>query len=414
MSAATTAAPAWAGRLAWSLWALAMASIVISVALVVLSSSTGRGEGLASALVGIGITVAISLGLATFATVGALVASRRPRNPIGWIFCFIGLGFGNLASAYSDYALTRSLPAGEIAAWAYFWLGLSFFPLFAFVLLLFPTGRLPSRRWRPFAWLAGGASVVIVLLVMFVPGPLPELPSVRNPFGVRALEAFRGLIGGPYVAFFVVPILLVSAASLVLRFRRAPGEERQQLKWLAGAAALMSVILALSPLVFWLLPEFEELWGLFIFLTWAAFPISVGVAILRYRLYDLNLIVRGTLVYGALTAALVGVYVGSVVVLQYLFRALTGQESQLAVVASTLVIAALFNPLRRRIQAFTDRRFYRRKYDAAKTLETFGARLRNETDLDSLSDGLVGVVHETVQPRHASLWLRPPSERRVR
>ncbi|HZY64550.1 MAG TPA: hypothetical protein VFE21_01550 [Rubrobacteraceae bacterium] len=201
------------------------------------------------------------------------------------------------------------------AAWAYYWLGLSFFPLFAFVLLLFPTGRLPSRRWRPFAWLAGGVSVVIILLVMFILGPLPDLPSVHHPFGIRALEGFRGPLDGPYVAFFVVPILLVSIASLVLRFRRARGEERQQLKWLAMAAALMGGILALSPLVFRLLPEYEELWGLFIFLAWAAFPILVGVAILRYRLYDIDVLINRTIVYGALTAALAIVYLGSVVLL---------------------------------------------------------------------------------------------------
>ena len=313
-----------AAWIAWSLWALAIASIVISVALVMMSwSARGVGDGLFSMVTGVGITVAISIGLATFATVGALVASRLPRNPIGWIFCFIGLGLGNLSSAYSDYALASpdSLPAGEIAAWAYYWLGLSFFPLFAFVLLLFPTGRLPSRRWRPFAWLAAGVSVVIILLVMFTPGPLPDLPSVHNPFGVQALEVFRDSIGGPYLVFFVVPILLVSTASLVLRFRRARGEERQQLKWLATAAALIGVILTLSPLVFWLSPGLEELWGLFIFLAWAAFPISVGVAILRYRLYDIDVVINRTLVYGSLTAMLVAMYFGGVVVLQSIFRA---------------------------------------------------------------------------------------------
>ncbi|HEV2124981.1 MAG TPA: hypothetical protein VGW38_19710 [Chloroflexota bacterium] len=403
-------AAAW---LAWSLWTLAMVSIAISVALVVMSwSARGAGDEVLTALVGIGITAAISVGLAAFATVGALVASRLPHNPIGWIFCFIGLGLGNLASAYSDYALARpgSLPGGEIAAWAYYWLGLSFFPLFAFVLLLFPTGGLPSRRWRPFAWLAGGVSVVIILLVMFMPGPLPGMPSVRNPFGIQALGGFRGSIGSSYVAFFVVPILLVSAASLMLRFRRARGEERQQLKWLATAAALMGIILALSPLVFWLFPGSEELWGLFIFVAWAAFPISVGVAILRYRLYDLNVIVRATLVYGTLTVTLALVYVGSVVLLRGLLFGFTGRSSQLTIVASTLAVAALFNPLRRRIQGLIDRRFYRRKYDARKTLETFSAKLRDETDLEALNNELVGVVSETMQPTHVSLWLRPSNE----
>ena len=406
----STRVAAWS---AWSLWVLAIASVTISVALVVMSWSVRDvSDRVLTMVVGLGITVAISVGLATFATVGALVASRLPRNPIGWIFCFMGLGLGNLASAYSDYALARpgSLQAGEIAAWAYYWLGLSFFPLFAFVLLLFPTGRLPSRRWRPFAWLAGGVSVVIILLVMFIPGPLPDLPSVQNPFGIRALEGFRGSLDDPYVAFFVVPILLVSIASLVLRFRRARGEERQQLKWLATAAALMGAPLALSPLVFWLSPRLEEMLGLLIFLAWAAFPISVGIAILKYRLYDIDRVINRTLVYGALTVLLVAVYVVTVVFLQWALRSLTGGESQLAVVASTLAVTALFNPLRRRIQGFIDRRFYRKKYDAAKTLESFSAKLRDETDLDHLNAELLAVVRETIQPGHASLWLRPPHE----
>ena len=250
--------------------------------------------------------------------------------------------------------------------------------------------------------------MAIILLMMFLPGPLPDLPSVHNPFGIQALEVFRDSIGGPYVAFFVVPILLVSTASLVLRFRRARGEERQQLKWLATAAALMGVVLTLSPLVFWLSPGFEELWGLFIFLTWAAFPISVGVAILRYSLYDVDRIINRTLVYGALTVLLVAVYVVTVVFLQWALRSLAGGESQLAVVASTLAVAALFNPLRRRIQGFIDRRFYRRKYDAAKTLEAFSAKLRDETDLNQLNAELLAVIRDTMQPAHASLWLRPP------
>ncbi len=399
-------AAAW---VAWLLWGLAIASITTSEALVVMSwSARGEGDGFSLAVIGVGITAAISVGLATFATVGALVASRLPRNPIGWIFCFIGLGLGNLASAYSDYALrTRSLPGGDLATWAYNWLGLSFFPLFAFVLLLFPTGRLPSRRWRPFAWLAGSASVVIILLVMFMPGPLAAMPSMHNPLAVQALEVFRGSISGPYVAFFVVPILLISVASLVLRFRRARGEERQQLRWLAAAAALMSIILTLSPLVFWLFPRFEEVWGLFIFVAWAAFPIAVGVAILKYRLYDLSLIVRSTLVYGALTVTLGAVYLGGIGTSQSVFRTLTGQESQLAIVASTLAIAALFNPLRRRIQSFIDRRFYRKKYDAKMTLDVFSAKLRDETDLEALNAELVGAVRETMQPAHVGLWLRP-------
>ncbi len=210
---------------------------------------------------------------------------------------------------------------------------------------------------------------------------------------------------------FISPLLFVAAAlSVFVRLRRAVGVERQQIKWFAYAAAATVGGITLA----YMIPEtidtplwFERVGFAVNIAVTPAIPISMGVAILRYRLYEIDHIINRTLVYGSLTAMLVGVYVGGIAVLQGLVRALTGQESQLAIVASTLAVAALFNPLRRRIQSFIDRRFYRRKYDAAKTLEAFSAKLRNETDLDALSDDLVGVVRETMQPAHVSLWLRP-------
>ena len=218
--------------------------------------------------------------------------------------------------------------------------------------------------------------------------------------------------------------MLASAVSLVLRYRRSGGEVRQQIKWIAFAASLMGLVyLAVmgAGTVNWLIspPEAprdlgtQTLWGALLenvmLLSFAGVPVAIGFAVLKYRLYEIDIIINRALVYGLLTATLAGVYLGGVILLQYLFRALTGQESQLAIVASTLAIAALFIPLRRRVQRFVDRRFYRRKYDAAKTLASFNARLRDETDLDTLVDDVVGVVRQAVQPEHASLWLRPDS-----
>jgi hypothetical protein len=202
---------------------------------------------------------------------------------------------------------------------------------------------------------------------------------------------------------------LISAASLFVRRLRARGVERQQLKWFTYAVA---ITVSGFILTYTISEAVGSVW-----LRWAGnvitvvgvlgIPISMGIAILRYRLYEIDLLINRTLVYGSLTAMLVGVYVGGIVVLRGLLRTLTGQESQLAIVASTLAVAALFNPLRHRMQAFIDRRFYRSKYDARQTLEAFSAKLRDETDLDALSDDLVGVVRETMQPAHVSLWLRP-------
>jgi hypothetical protein len=219
--------------------------------------------------------------------------------------------------------------------------------------------------------------------------------------------------------------MLASAASLVMRYRRSGGEVRQQIKWIAFAALFMGVLylgIMSTGILVWLVSAPEgpsdlgtrSLWGALLedvgVLSFAGVPVAIGFAVLKYRLYDIGLLINRTLVYGALTATLVAVYVGSIVVFQGLLRAFIGQESQLAIVASTLAVVAPFNPLRHRIQGFIDRRFYRRKYDARKTLEAFSSTLRDETDLEALSDNLVGVVRETIQPAHASLWLRPDSD----
>jgi hypothetical protein len=348
------------------------------------------------------------------ATVGAIVASRRPENPVGWLLCLSGVcvSTSSFVSQYAIYALLAqpgALPAGEAAAWVGAWQLPIMIGLQISYLLLFPTGRLPSRRWRWLSWLTAAFVAVGVILSAFsADAYLGSLGPIRNPLGIEGFtSAYEALL------YTMAPVLFIGAAlSVFVRLLRARGIERQQIKWFAYAAAAWAVGVVLN--VFTLAvdaPPWFEVGGQVSFVvTGAAIPIAIGIAILRHHLYDIDLIINRTLVYVSLTVLLVATYFGGVVGLQYVFRALTGEGSTLAVVASTLAIAALFNPLRRRVQAFVDRRFYRRKYDAAKTLEAFGARLREETDLDALSNDVVGVSRGTMQPAHVSLWLRPVPE----
>jgi hypothetical protein len=276
--------------------------------------------------------------------------------------------------------------------------------------LYFPDGRLISPRWR---WLVRFALIFCVgeaVVLALTPGEIRQ-EGIVNPLGVEALRPFLDVLN-PLVYGLYLTLLFASAASLVVRFRRSGSAERQQIKWLALAALVIPVwfltntpIEAVSPTLFLVMDAF---------IFSATIPLAAGIAILRYRLYDIDVVISRTLVYGSLTVMLALVYFGGVTLLQGVLRGLTGQESTLAVVASTLAIAALFNPLRRRIQSFVDRRFYRRKYDAAKTLAAFNARLRDETDLDALGRDLMGVVRDAIQPEHVSLWLRPDTASRSR
>ncbi len=402
--------PRAAAWLAWSLWAISLALIVFGGLLDTLTPPVPvRGASPPGSAVLFGAL------LLAFPTVGALVASRRPENPIGWIFCVGGLVnvVQDFALRYADYTLYAqhgALPGGRYMAWISSWVGSpSLMVLAVLLFLLFPNGRLPSRRWRPVVWMAVGGGVIVALAVALRPGAL-DTHSIANPLGfgggIGSVLQVLGNVGGA-----LVPVsLLASVTSLILRLRGARGDERQQLKWFVYAAVLMVGGVAGS-LVFSTGRASSIAWFMVI-LGFMVLPICTGIAILKYRLYDIDRIINRTLVYGALTATLVLVYLGGVVMLQGAFRAFTGGDSTLAVVASTLAIAALFGPLRRRIQAFIDRRFYRKKYDAAKTLATFSARLRDETDLAALGDDLIDVVRETVQPDHVSLWLRRPEEDR--
>jgi hypothetical protein len=357
-----------------------------------------------------------------FPLVGALIASRRPENPIGWLCLVDGLLWTttNMLDYHSLYVMASpgSVPFPIGLAGVNHWLWVPTVGLLGtYVFLLFPDGRLPSRRWRPLAWLCGVVIASGSLGLMLSPGPLDMPRGIRNPFG---LEAAPWVAVAAYAILPLLPLcMLASALSLVMRYRRSRGDVRQQIKWIAFAASLVALTYLIAivaqfihPSEIWFaagLPLWLDLIEYAALLSITSVPIAIGFAVLKYRLYDIDIIINRTLVYGSLTGALALVYFGGVTVTQALFRNITGQEQlpQLVIVASTLVIAALFNPLRRRIQSFIDRRFYRAKYDARKILEGFSVRLREETDLEALNEDLVGVVRETMQPAHVSLWLRP-------
>jgi len=398
----STRAASW---LAWSLVTLSVVLVVGGIALAQMTRSTTPElpyDGPVDAV----FTLATLL---TYSVVGAIIASRQPRNTIGWLFCSIGLivGLDTLAWGYAEFwysGSSGSKSVGETAAWfsSWSWTLLVVVPT-TFLLLLFPDGRLPSPRWRPVAWCVGLGIVGFVVGYALDAGPLGDFPQLVNPYGVDS-----PVVGIVTVASnAVVGVCMVaSAISVIVRARHAGRVERQQIKWLAyGGAVVVGTIFVSGGISVWS----ETLSIAAISLGLLGLPVFTGVAIVRYRLYDIDLIINRTLVYGVLTGTLALVYFGGVATSQAIFRALTGQEQQpqLAVVVSTLVIAALFTPLRRRIQSFIDRRFYRSKYDARKTLETFSAKLRDETDLEALNNDLVSVVRETMQPAHVSLWLRP-------
>ena len=403
MNGISRRAAAW---LAWSLVALSVALLLGGIALARTTRATvpeltyGSQAELDSAVLSL-VTVL------TFSVVGAIVASRHPRNAIGWIFCTMGLvvGIQALAGGYAEYWLASGSGArnlGETAAWfaTWLWILLVCVPT-SFLLLLFPDGRLPSPRWRPVVWCAGLGISSFVAGYALDAGPLEDFPQIANPYGIDS-----PVVGVVRVAagFVVAGSIVASVVSVIVRLRRAGSEQRQQIKWLAyGGAVVVGTLFVAGFISVWSVTVSIVI----ISVALLGLPIFTGIAIVRHRLYDIDIVINRTLVYAVLTATLALVYVGSVLSLQYVFRTLTGQESTLAVVASTLAIAALFNPLRRRVQAFVDRRFFRRKYDAAKTLEAFNARLREETDLNALSNDLVGVVRATVQPTRVSLWLRP-------
>jgi hypothetical protein len=392
--------PRVAAWLAWLLWVLTAVFCVLSL---FMPNEQNRLNSL----------LLLATWLVASSSVGAIIVSRRPGNPVGWILCAVGFLFASslFSGLYAFRALVSSpgsLPAGEVAAWFHAWVQNPAYLLFIYLFLLFPDGQLLSHRWRPLLWIVGIVVATSILVGAFYPGPISGLEPVRNPLGI---EAARGILvfAGRLLLYLFTALLLASAVCVYLRFRRGSGTERQQIKWLAYAAALLGATALVGAVGDLLLGGLGWWFLLLLGAVFLGVPLSIGAAMLHYRLYEIDLIINRTLVYGALTALLALVYFSGVAATEAVFRTLTGQQEQpqLAIVVSTLVIAALFNPLRRRIQGFIDRRFYRRKYDARKTLEAFSAKLRDKTDLEALNAELVGVVRETMQPAHVSLWLRP-------
>lgn len=313
---------------------------------------------------------------------------------------------GVFLSEIADRRLVLEQPSAEWYAWVSNLVFSAGLVLFIFIPLLLPGGNLPSPRWRIVAAAGAVAAGTWVATSMFAPGVLMEVAGLEKPLGIEALEGFFDVtmtVLGPIV--FAVPLLGI--VSLIWRARRSSGAERQQMKWIAvGGATIVATIGAL-----WLVERvFGDLSDAaatpFIIVMILAFPVTIGVAILRHRLYDVDVIINRTLVYGALTAILLGAYLVIVFGLSRLLDPVT-RDSDIAVAGSTLVVAALFRPLRARIQAFIDRRFYRAKYDGARALGEFGTRLRNEVELDLVRADVLGVVGATLQPKHVSLWIKP-------
>jgi hypothetical protein len=398
-----------AALIAWSAFGLTVACAIWSIVLGFIDDGTRLPE-IEGSVVRAHEAFGFALMTIAFAALGALVASRHPRNPIGWILVAspVFLAYTEFARdwyIHTQYADPGSLPEAALMAWAANWAWVpGFVPLLTLLLVLFPDGHPPSRRWRPVAWLGGAAIAVLVFGYAFAPGQLEDYQRIENPLGVGGAlgDLFELFLTFGFLFFAIAAI--GSMASLAVRYRHSAGVERQQLKWMAAAAVLVVVT--------WLLSAFFDQVlaidiSILILLALLALPAAATVSVLRYRLYDLDLVVNRTLVYGALTATLAAAYLGLVLLFQAALSPLT-HESDLAIAGSTLAVAALFRPARARIQALVDRRFYRRRYDAARTAAAFSAQLRDEVELDALSEALRGVTRETMQPAHLSLWLREP------
>jgi hypothetical protein len=405
-SSGDPAAPArrrrWPGVLAWALWALAMLELAALVRLQDLALEAGRPD-----LAGPSASaVPYALAVLSAATVGALLASRRPAHPVGWLLIGLGLSLAatSAANGYAAYALQArpgALPAADYVAAYTVVLGgaLPTVACLGFVLLLTPTGSPPSARWRWWARIAAAAPLLALGSSALLPFEQPYY-TAANPFAVPALAGPLRVVADVAVAVTLLTVP-VAAWSLVVRFRRARGVERQQLRWLALAAGV-TVVLALVMVPFVVADQRAPLPWLSAACV-ASLPLATGAAIQRYRLYDLDRIISRTLVYGLLTLLLGLGYAGAVLLLGLLLP----QDSPLVVAVATLVVAAAFQPARRRVQAAVDQRFDRRRYDAARILEGFSARLRQHVDLDTLTTELLAVVEQTMQPTRASLWLRP-------
>ncbi len=381
---------------AWGLFGLGLAFALTAYVLWGATGAKPQGVGFAGAA------------LLTFSVVGAMVASGRPRNPVGWLLLAIGgtAAIGLLTSTLYRWELQHpgtSSGASLVALldgtlWL-LWIGF----LIPRVVLLFPDGRLPSPRWRVVSVAQYGVLAALVV-TRLEPGPISDYEAYDNPLGI-------GVVGdlvrwashvAPLMGLVFGIALLAPVAAVIVRFRRSRGIERLQMKWFTWAVGVTAAL--------WIVPGIPGVPSLAVLdvlpiVAMCLAPVTIGIAVLRYRLYEIDRLISRTLVYGALTMLLGGLYVGLVLAGQAVFSSFAG-GSKLAIAASTLVVAALFLPVRGRVQRFVDRRFYRSRYDAQRTLEAFGGRLREQVELETLTTDLALVVRETIQPSHVSLWLR--------
>jgi len=387
---------------AWTLWTTTLLLVVTALLLPGNGDDDGVFAGASFAL--------FVLQALTFATVGLVLARSRPRNSVSWLFGAVGLfvALYMVTNRYQHHALVVSpepLPFGELAAWLQTWLYVPALGIFVTLLpQLVPTGRPISRRWYPAVVLAGVACAGLAVSDATQPGRIDQ-SSISNPVGMSPSThaTFEGLASTLYLV-----AALVGFASLITRWRRAGAEERQQLKWFAYFAALLPLFVAVNGVIEVAGVDEESAAVIALVMAGAAFlglPVGIAISILRYRLFDIDLVIKRTLVYGVLSLTLAAAYLGSVLLFRLVLSPVTG-DSDLAVAGSTLAVAALFRPARARIQALVDRRFYRARYDAGRTLERFAVRLRDELDLETLGTDLRTVVADTMQPAHVSLWLR--------
>ncbi len=393
-------------RAAWSLCGLTVALAAFAIGSLPFIAADSSSDA--------GTDVVAAVALSGLAALGALIVARGDAPRMGWLFIAFPLTLvANIAAErYGGWWAQQrpGLALGEAAAWLSQWLWVpGIFGTAVFLPLLFPTGRLVSRRWRPVAWLGCLGLAVAILSEMLSPRDLDVGGAHANPLGVEGADVL-----GPVGTAMLAPAFLAAIASLVVRLRRSRGVERQQLKWVVFAAAFLPVGMAIAVFDALVLgseagagstPVGDVGWTLSLFALVIGIPLTAVVAILRHRLYDIDVVINRALVYGALSALLAGAYLGGVLLFGLVVRPLTG-SSNLAIAASTLAVAALVRPARARIQSVVDRRFYRRRYDATRTLASFGARVRDEVDLDALGRDLRGVVGEALQPAHVSLWLR--------
>jgi hypothetical protein len=395
----------WVRRSGWLLWAATLVVAAVGLALLVWDWPTPVPRG------SFGVRGFSGLWAVGFGSMGALLTRRRPGHPVGWIFAAAGL-VAAVDFATFEYALAavvghRGLPAGEYAGWVQLWIWVPNIALITvYLFLLFPDGRLARRSWRRrVAWLAGGFVLVEVTGLSLTPGTVASLPAVRNPFGISPAWLPLTAIGSGLIG--LLGCVVLAAWSLFSRSRHGPSVERLQIKWLAYSGCLVALTLVSSTIVSEILPLSTGIAGRVteggLMIAVLTMPVAVAVAVLKYRLYDIDRIISRTLAYAIVTGLLVGLYAGLVL----LATRVLSFHSTVAVAASTLAVAALFNPLRRRVQRAVDRRFNRVRYDADQTVMAFAARLTDAVDMDSVADDLAQVASRALEPAHTSVWIRP-------